>query len=158
MILAPFYNFLESCKPLLGVIEFSWLHFSPKRCYKVQIDVFVLQKYKNILKIFDFRLVAIIFLSRITLFSCQFWILQKVIVSKFSLLSCLVSGTVIYFHIGLGSGVGTVTSVVLECQRCQFCYSCMSYREKDYPAFQRMTNPRMSFQRIHYEKTANIHF
>ena len=39
---------------LEGVIEFLWLHFSPKRGYKVQIDVFVLQKYKNTLKIFDF--------------------------------------------------------------------------------------------------------
>ena len=39
---------------LLGVIEFLWLHFSPKKGYKVQIDVFVLQKYKNTLKIFDF--------------------------------------------------------------------------------------------------------
>ena len=77
MELAPFSNFLESCKQLLGVIEFLCLHFSRKRGYKVQIDVFVLQKYKNTLKIFDFRLVAINFLSRITLFSCQFWILQK---------------------------------------------------------------------------------
>merc|ERR1711994_334667 len=39
--LAPFSNFLESCKQLLGVIEFLCLHFSPKRGYKVQIDVFV---------------------------------------------------------------------------------------------------------------------
>ena len=38
----------------MGVIEFLWPHFSPKRGYKVQIDVFVLQKYKNTLKIFDF--------------------------------------------------------------------------------------------------------
>ena len=64
------------------------MHFSPKRGYKVQIDVFVLQKYKTTL---IFRLVAMKFLSRITLFSCQFWILQKPLVSKFSLLSCLVN-------------------------------------------------------------------
>ena len=54
MELAPFSNFLESCKQLLGVIEFLWLHISPKRGYKVQIDVFVFQKYKKTLKIFDF--------------------------------------------------------------------------------------------------------
>ena len=62
----------------MGKAEFLWLHFSPKRGYRVQNYLFVLQIYKI------FRLVTINFLSQIMLFSCQFWILQKPLVSKFS--------------------------------------------------------------------------
>ena len=52
------------------MIEFLWLHFSPKRGYKIQIDVFVLQKSKtNFVSILDPP--------------------KKPLVSKFSLLSCL---------------------------------------------------------------------